>query len=189
MRRIQRAALVVALAALSGGAFAQGYAGVSAGQSKVDLGCSGTLSCDQSDNAYKVFGGYMVDSDFGVEAVYYNQGRAGQTAFDTQLGNVSAEWKGDGLGVYGVAVASFGRGVSVFGKIGLVSARIRFDAKSSSGSASDSERHTHVGWGVGVGYDVLKNVGLRLELEQVHVEVRGDKKDANLITLGALYRF
>jgi len=35
----------------------------------------------------------------------------------------------------------------------------------------------------------LKNVGLRLELEQVHVEVRGDKKDANLITLGALYRF
>jgi OmpA-OmpF porin, OOP family len=190
MKTFPLSAALLALALASGGALAQGYAGVSIGQSKVDLDCTGTTSCDRSDTAFKIFGGYMFIPNAGVELTYYNQGKATLAGTDPLLGNVTGEYKGDGFGVYGVAVAPFGNGASVFGKLGMVSGKIKLDATSSVfGSASDSERHTNVAWGVGAGYEFTKNIGARLEFERVRVKFQGEKDDVDLVTLGLVYRF
>lgn len=184
------ALLALALALASGGALAQGYAGVSFGQSKVELNCAGTTSCDNSDTAFKVFGGYMFLPHAGVELTYYNQGKATLAGSDPTLGNLSAEFKGDGFGFYGMAVAPFENGASVFGKLGLVSAQIKIDATSSIyGSGGDSERHTNVAWGVGAGYEFTRNIGARLEFERVRVKFQDEKNDVDLLTVGLVYRF
>jgi OOP family OmpA-OmpF porin len=189
MNRTTLAILALAGAALSPVAFAQGYAGGSIGQSRADLDCSGTTTCDKTDTAFKLFGGYMFTPNLGVEGAYYNQGKAKLAGTDPTLGNVTATYKGDGLGAFVLGVAPFDR-YSVFGKVGLVSAKIKVDATSSVfGSGSDSERHTNIGWGVGAGYEFTKNLGARLEFERIRVEFAGDKTDADLITLGVLYRF
>jgi len=189
MKHTTLAILALAGAALSPTAFAQAYVGGSIGQSRVDLDCSGTTTCDRSDTAFKLFGGYMFTPNIGVEGVYYNQGKARLTGTDPLLGNVAVDYKGDGFGAYVLGVAPFDR-FSVFGKIGLVSAKIKGDASSSVlGTASASDRSTNLGWGIGAGYDFSKNLGARLEFERVRVEFQGDKNDADLVTIGVVYRF
>jgi OmpA-OmpF porin, OOP family len=193
MNRNYLSALVLASAALSGSSFAQGYAGVSAGQSRVDIDCSGTTSCDKSDTAFKILGGYMLTPNFGVEAAYYNQGKAKQTATDPQLGAATAEWKGDGFGAFGLAVLPFGN-ASVFAKLGLVSTKIKLDATlvppdSAPQSGSTSERHTNFAWGLGAGYEFTKNIGARLEYERVRIKFQEETRNADLVTVGVVYRF
>lgn len=189
MRSTRLIAAVAAATALSGPVMAQGYVGLSAGQVKVNIDCSGTLTCDRSDTAYKVFGGYMFTPNLGVEAGYYNQGKVSQTATDDLLGDVSATWKGNGLGLFGVASMPFDR-ASVFAKLGVVSTKVKLDAVSSvAGAASGSDRNTNFGWGLGAGYEFTKNIGGRVEFERVRIEFEGEKRNADLLTIGLVYRF
>lgn len=189
MKRTMLAALVLAGAALSPVAFAQAYLGGSVGQSRADLDCTGADTCDKSDTAFKLYGGYMFSPNFGAEGVYFNQGKAKITGTDPTAGNVSIEYKGDGFGLYVLGVVPFDK-FSVFGKVGVVSAKITGDATSSVlGNASESERHTNAGWGIGAGYEFAKNLGARLEFERLRVEFQGTKNDVDLLTLGLVYRF
>jgi opacity protein-like surface antigen len=131
----------------------------------------------------------MFTPNVGVEGTYYNQGKAKQTATDPSLGNVSATWKGDGLGIFAVGVLPFDP-FSVFGKLGAVYSKVKVDATSSVlGAASASEHHTGLGWGVGAGYEFTRNLGARLEFERVRLKFQGEKADADLVTLGLHYRF
>lgn len=189
MKRATLAALALAGAALSSPVFAQGYVGGSVGQSRADIDCAGATTCDKSDTAFKLFGGYMFTPNFGVEGAYYNQGKARIAGTDPEAGSLSIDYKGDGLGLYLIGVAPIDK-FSVFAKVGLVSAKIKGEATSSVlGTASESERHTNVGWGVGAGYEFSKNLGARLEYERVRVEFQGEKNNADLVTIGLLYRF
>jgi len=189
MKRTLLSALLVAAGTLSSAAMAQGYVGVGIGRSSVNVDCTGTLTCDKTDTASKLFGGYMFSPNFGIEGAYYNQGKVHATFATDTTGAASAEFKGDGLGLYALGVAPFDK-FSVFGKIGAVSANVKGTAISATlGSGSVSERHTGVGWGIGAGYEFSKNLGGRLEWERVRVEFSGEKFDADLVTLGLLYRF
>jgi OOP family OmpA-OmpF porin len=182
-------ALLAAGALVGSPAFAQAYAGASIGQSRVDLDCTGADSCDKTGTAFKLFGGYMFTPNLGVEGAYYNQGKATVSGTDAVLGNVTGEFKGDGFGLYGVAVAPFDQ-FSVFGKLGVVSSKIKVTATSSNlGTASDSESKTKIAWGIGGGYDFSRNLGARLEFERVRVEFMDEKTDVDLITVGLVYRF
>jgi OOP family OmpA-OmpF porin len=189
MKTFQRSALFLASLLVCGAAVAQGYVGVSAGQAKVDIDCRGTLTCDDTGNAYKIFGGWMLTPNLGIEGAYYNQGKVRQTLNDPTLGDVRAEFKGDGLGLYGVGVLPFDR-LSVFAKLGVVSSKVKVSATSSVfGSSSDSDRSTKAAWGLGAGYEFTKNIGARLEFERMRVEFEGEKADVDLTTVGVLYRF
>jgi OOP family OmpA-OmpF porin len=55
-----------ALLALSGMASAQGYAGALIGMSKFDVDCS-PFTCDKSDTAFKVYGGYNLSKQTAIE--------------------------------------------------------------------------------------------------------------------------
>ena len=188
--RLDRSILFLAIAAVcASAASAQGFVGAGIGQSKAHLDCSGTLSCDKSDTAFKVFGGYMFTPNFGLEGVYYNQGKAKVTGTDATLGLVTGEFKGDGLGLYALAVLPVDK-ASFFAKLGLVSTQIKLDATSSVfGGAGTSERHASGGWGLGAGYDFDKAWSGRVEFERVRVKFMDEKFDVDLVTLSAIYRF
>lgn len=187
--RITTLAAALLLAGLPAFTFAQGYVGASVGQVRVNLDCSGTDTCDKSDTAYKLFGGYKFNPYAGVELAYYNQGKLHQGATDAELGTVTADWKGDGYGVFALGALPLGD-FSLFAKLGVVSSKIKVDATSSTlGSASESERHTNLGWGLGGSYGITKNVRARLEFEQIKLKFQDEKRNANLLTVGIAYVF
>ena len=78
------AALTLSMASL--GVQAQGFAGIGVGQSRADIDCTGTLTCDRNDTAWKLYGGYMFHPNFGGQAEVYRQGRA---KFSAALGDGS----------------------------------------------------------------------------------------------------
>lgn len=187
--RITTLAAALLLAGLPAATFAQGYVGASIGQVRVNLDCTGTDTCEKSDTAYKLYGGYMFMPYVGVEADWYNQGKLRQTATDETLGSVSADWKGDGWGLFAVGAYPIGS-FSLFGKLGAVSSKVKVDATSSVyGRASQSERHTDLGWGLGADYAFTKNVRARVEFEQVKLKFQDEKRNANLLTVGVAFVF
>lgn len=187
--RIRRLAALITTAAACGPALAQGYLGAGLGQVRVDIDCTGTLSCDKTDTAYKVYGGTMFSPNLGVEAAYYDHGKLRQTATNAELGIVRAEWKGDGVALFAVGVLPMDQW-SLFGKLGAASARVRVSGTSTNlGGASASERHTAVAWGLGAGYSFTPHLGARLEYERMRVEFMDERRHANLVTLGLHYRF
>lgn len=190
MKRFIAAAVALTGMAFSASALAQGYVGVSAGRSRIDLDCAGTTSCDRTDTGAKIFGGYMFMPNFGAEIAYYDLGKAEVTGVDSTLGTVSGSLRGKSFGVFGVAAAPFGP-FSVFGKLGAVSTKAEVEASSTSLGlgGSDSERHTNVGWGLGASYEFTNNIGVRAEFERMRVEFADDKDDVDLITVGVHYRF
>ena len=169
---------------------AQGYVGVSAGRSRIDLDCTGLTTCDRTDTAAKIFGGYMFMPNFGAEIAYYDMGKAEVSGTDPTLGNVTGSLRGTGFGVFGVAAAPFGQ-FSVFGKLGAVSTKAKVEATSTTLGlgGSDSERKTPVAWGLGTSYEFTQNIGLRAEFERLRVEFSGQKEDVDLLTVGVHYRF
>ena len=180
------AALALSFAGLS--AHAQGYAGIGVGQSRADIDCTGTLTCDRTDTAWKLYGGYLFHPNFGAQAEVYRQGRA---KFSASLGDgttATGEFKGEGMGLYGLALARDGIW-SVFGKAGVLTSRITGAARIQDLSASRRETHTHFGWGAGVGVDWTKNLGARLEYERLRGRLLGDSVDVDQVTAGLVARF
>ncbi|MFY8085351.1 MAG: outer membrane beta-barrel protein [Rubrivivax sp.] len=178
----------IALGLALGGAQAQGFAGLSAGTSRADIDCSGTLTCDRSGTAWKVYGGYMLHPNFGVQADLYRQGRARLSASLTEGSVVSGELKGEGVGLYGLAVAREGIW-SAFGKAGWLSSRTTGTARLADLGSSRRETHTHFGWGAGVGVDWTKNLGARLEYERLRSRLQGESVDVDQVTAGIVARF
>jgi len=189
MKKAFFAAVTLAAIAVCGSASAQGYVGASVGQSRADIDCSGTSTCDKNDSAFKIYGGYMFMPYVGIEATYYNQGKAHLAGSDPSLGNFTLDFKGDGFGVYARGVYPVGN-LQLFGKLGIVSANIKGDATSSLlGVASDSERSTNVAYGLGLEYGFTKNIAGRAEWERMRVKFQGEKVDVDLLTVGVTYRF
>lgn len=176
------------LAAMVAEASAQAYAGLGVGSSRADIDCSGTLSCDRNDTAWKLYGGYMFHPNFGAQAEVYRQGRA---RFSAALADGSVgfgEFKGEGVGLYGLALARDGIW-SVFGKAGLLSSRITGAARVQDLTGSHRETHTHFGWGAGMGVDWTKNFGARLEFERLRGRLLGESVDVDQVTAGFVARF
>ena len=170
------------------GAQAQGFVGLGVGQSRADIDCTGTLTCDRNDTAWKLYGGYMFHPNFGAQAEVYRQGRA---RFSANLGDgttATGEFKGEGAGLYGLAVAKDGIW-SLFGKAGVVSSRVTGAARIQDLSASRRETHTHFGWGAGMGVDWSKQWGGRLEYERLRGRLSGESVDVDQVTASLVAHF
>lgn len=196
MKKTLRPALALVLAAGLGAAacpltaLAQGYVGVSGGQTQFDIDCTGTTRCDRTGVAYKVFGGYMVNHNVAFEAVAYEQGKAGFAASDPTLGEVTGTYRGRGFGAFALLIAPYSNKLALFGKLGFVNTRVTLDANSSAaGPTRHAERHTQMAWGVGAGYDFTPSVGVRMEFERSRVQFLDTKNDVDMVTASALYRF
>lgn len=170
-------------------ASAQPYLGFSLGQSDIDdeitAGLITSGSVDGKDTAWKIFGGYMFHPNFGVEAAYIDLGEVTYSGefFGSPVTGGKVEVSGFNISALGNYPVS--EQFSVFGKIGL----FIWDAEASdiTGGApfSTKEDGTDISFGLGVGYNFTRNLGIRAEWERFEAS----EADANLISIGLLWRF
>jgi OmpA-OmpF porin, OOP family len=190
MRRPVSAILALTLGvAFAGVALAQEpawYVGGAIGQSKDQDYCDGAaafgVSCDDSDGAFKLFGGYRMNRNFAIE---------GGFAF---LGTVTAsvpglveEFETTAFDVTAMGILPIGAQFSVHGKIGLYMASTEGKA---TGFASETERNGGLTFGAGAGLDFSRNFGVRVEWQR-YQDVGGDfgESDIDLTSIGVLWRF
>ena len=154
-----------------------------------------SISDDDTDVAFKVFGGYKFNRHFAVEGGYFNLGKFGYTATTSPAGTQSGSIKLQGLNFDAVGILPFTKKFSGFGRLGLIYAEAK-DNFSSTGAVpaptdpSPSKRDLSYKAGLGLQYDITRNVGLRAELERYRInDAVGNDGDINMASLGVVVMF
>ena len=180
--------LAIAGALAASQASAQAYLGGSIGQSDVDDEITNGLitsgSVDGKDTAFKIFGGYMFNRNFGVEGAYVDLGEVSYSGSFGGAPVTGGKVEINGFNVSAVGAFPVNEQFSVFGKIGL----FIWDADASDTTGgmpfSASADGTDVSFGVGVNYSFTRNLGVRAEWERF----KTDDGDATLLSAGVVWK-
>lgn len=183
------------------------YGGINIGQSRARIDdariTSGVLgrgfttisiTDDDRDTGYKLFGGYKFNKNFALEGGYFDLGRFGFTATTVPSGTLSGNIKLQGLNLDAVGILPIAEKFSAFGRIGLNYAEAR-DSFTGSGAVTvlnpnPSKRDTNYKVGLGLQYDFTQSLGMRLEAERYRInDAVGNRGDIDLVSLGLVYRF
>jgi OOP family OmpA-OmpF porin len=190
------AVIIVSLASSTAMAQDKGwYVGGALGQSKAKEFCDGlsgggffggNTTCDDTDTTVKAMGGYQFTKNFALELGLMN---AGTVEARGPTGRVTVE-----TGIFegtALAILPLGAQFSVFGKFGLYSSVV--DTTISTVLINRMERKTNsdLTFGAGVGWVFTPKFQLRAEWQRYKDVDAGDlgKSDADVISLGLLYRF
>jgi OmpA-OmpF porin, OOP family len=164
------------------------YVGGSIGQSKIDCSTGGVagVSCDDSDTAFRVLGGYQFNKYLGAELGYADLGKATISG-----AGLSASVEAKAWDLVGVGRLPLADRFSLFGKLGMY----RADSDLSSNTPlipASSDTNTDITYGVGAQYDFNKNLGVRAEWQQykkVGSDSTGGEGDVDVMSIGVVYRF
>jgi outer membrane immunogenic protein len=130
---------------------------------------------DESDSAYKLFGGYNIGFiplvDFAVEASYVDFGKPSTSNASVDLTGVNA------FGLAGLSFGPFG----IFAKAGM----INWNADSTFGSASSSDSGTDSAYGIGARF-AIGPLSVRAEYEKYDVS---GVNDLDMVSVSAIYTF
>jgi len=165
----------------------QFYAGGSIGQTTASDGCSGIIvpgvTCNDSDTAWRILGGYQIDRNFAVELGYHDFGKVKATGFGVN-GEVTANvWE-----LVAVGTLPLRNRFSVYGKLGGY--RGDTNLRSNVGF-SGSDTNTDITFGVGGRYDFSPQIAFRAEY-QAYQSVGGStvgSSDFDVVSVGALFKF
>ena len=171
------------------------YAGASFGQTKAKSVCNGVvaagLSCDDSDTAGRIFGGYQFNRNFALELAYAELGKvnaSGVVATVPQSGN----WKARSWDMMAVGIMPLSEQFSLLGKLGVALWRLDSTLTPTGiGSVQQSPSGTSATYAVGGQYDFTQRVGMRVEWQK-YKDIGNDagvKSDVAVFSLGALYKF
>jgi OOP family OmpA-OmpF porin len=185
--------LVAAAAVISPLAAAQDsgwYIGASVGQSTFKDSCSGLpggVSCDDSDTAFGVFGGYQFNKYFGGELGYTDLGKTQASGL-----GASADIKAKAFELLAVGTFPITEQFSIYGKLGFFRWDVDASASGPGGGVSQSESGTDLTYALGVQYNFTKKFGVRAQYQQY--KDAGDaattgEGDINVISVGIVYKF
>ena len=183
------------------------YGGINLGQSraKVDdvkitsglLGggfSSASITNDERDTGYKVFGGYQINKNFALEGGFFDLGKFGFTATTVPLGTLTGTIKVKGINLDLVGMLPISEKFSAFGRIGLTRAKTE-DTFTGSGlvrvlNPNPRVRDSNAKVGLGLQYAFTDSFGMRAEVERYRVnDAVGNRGDIDLVSLGLVYRF
>jgi hypothetical protein len=189
MEQYQKAGFAAAVAAgltgFSSQAAADWYIGVAVGE--VTIETEDTIEFvdfdfDESDTAFKLFGGYMFNEYLGVEVAYVDMGSpSGSFGFD---GGESLEAEVSGFTAYGVANLPLGP-IDLFAKVGALAWDADLTVSYFGNELSASDDGIDLAYGVGARYR-FGNVGVRAEYEIFDID---GVDDVFMWSVGAEYRF
>ncbi|HZM35996.1 MAG TPA: outer membrane beta-barrel protein [Burkholderiales bacterium] len=182
---------VIALSGLgfAGQALAQGYVGGSVGQTDFDSEITSGLitsgSVDTKDTAFKLFGGYMFNQNFGLEAAYVDLGEASYSGTFGGSPVTGGKVEASGFNISGLGSFPVTPTFSVFGKLGLFIWEA--EASDTTGGVPFSQKNdgTDLSFGIGVSYDFTRNLSARAEWERLTL----DEVDADVLSIGFAYKF
>ena len=159
-------------AAVFAGADTGLYIGVGAGDATLELDDG---SFDESDTAYKVFGGYNLGLvpmiDLAVEASYVDFGNP-----SSPLGNIEVS----GIDAFGLAGFNLGP-IGFFAKLGLIS----WDVDAVGGGGKFSDSGTDTAYGIGARFQVM-SLSVRAEYEVFDIDADAD---LSMLSVSAVFTF
>ncbi len=196
---------------LAASAFAQEgrytYGGLSLGQSraKIDeeritasLLASGltttSMSRDESDTGFKLFGGYQFNRNFALEAGYFNLGKFGFTSTTVPAGTLNGRIKLQGVNLDLVGTLPLTERLSAIARVGAQYASTR-DTFSGSGAVNvlnpnPSARSVNYKAGAGLQYEFSRSLLVRAEAERYRInDAVGNRGDINLYSLSLVFPF
>jgi OmpA-OmpF porin, OOP family len=167
--------LAAALVASCGVASAQGYVGALVGLSKIDLDCASIgATCDDSDTAFKVYGGYDLSPTVSIEVAYTNLGKLAVNGGGNSGTVKASAWSA--AAAYRMPLMDSLTGV---GRIGLS----LLDAEASGVGGSSSQSETKLLLGAGLEYSLTKEFKLTGAIDFI------DGTDAYIFGVGAQMGF
>lgn len=185
---MKRTAIALALSLAAGAAAAQEagfYLGASVGTSKISSGgCDegplpAGISCDDTANTYKVFGGYQFNPNLALEAGYTDKlGRLELAGFGQTV-----EASARAFELVLVPALPLNEHFSIYAKLGVYAAtsEVRTTEESNTGGTL----------GLGVAWHINKSFTARADWQR-YAKVGGDtigEADFDTFNIGILYRF
>jgi OmpA-OmpF porin, OOP family len=163
------------------------YLGASAGQANADISCTAGTACDDTDLAWKIYGGMEVNEYLSMEVGYVQLGK-----FENR-GTLTGSREVNGVTMQLVGTKALGN-ITLIGKGGF--GILHSDVKGTIPGPRSNVEDTDLEWSLGLGaqYNVSKSVGMRLEWER-YFEVGGKdasstgEADIDLITAGLVIKF
>jgi OmpA-OmpF porin, OOP family len=214
--------VAVSLLCVAGAAFAEGgdsgfNIGISGGGTRANLSeddlnralrsqnyVSPTSSVKNTDNTYRISGGYRFSPIFSLEAHYTDLGKYSSESRATLVpnagaGTVSAKYKTSGFGVDALVSAPLGTGFSIYGRVGVMRAKTEANFTSSGSifvsptSRLDASANTTAySYGIGAQYDINKQIAIRAEgqrYDKLGNDNTGGKLKLDVYTIGAVFSF
>ncbi|WP_338415065.1 OmpA family protein [uncultured Sphaerotilus sp.] len=183
------------------------YGGLSVGQSraKVDenriansqLGAGLTTSSvtsDETDTAYRIFGGYQFTRNIGLEAGYFDLGKFGLNATTVPAGNLIGEIKNQGAHLDLVGTLPVTDRLSALARIGAHYSKSRGNFRGTGAvtplNPIPSTRETNVKLGVGLQYAVNSAFLVRGEIDRYQVnDSVGHRGGVNVVSMSVVFPF
>ncbi len=214
-KNIVRSAVVSTLAVAGLGiaapSYAQWYVGGSVGKSDIqfdnaaqsdqflDLGFTNPSTVSNTkDTGYRIFGGYQLHKYFAIEGAYVDLGRFGFRTDVLPRGSLTGYTRIDGFELSAVGTLPLGERFGLFARVGALSAETRTSYTGDGsietliGGDTQKRRSTELAYGAGAMFHINKNLSVRGEwsrYEKLGSVLTGGRTDANLYSLGLIYRF
>lgn len=197
--------LLAASAFAQEGGYAYGGLSLGASRAKIDearisasLLASGltttSMSRDESDKGFKIFGGYQFNRHVAVEAGYFNLGKFGFTSTTVPAGTLNGSIKLQGLNLDLVGTLPLTERLSAIARVGAQYASAR-DNFSGTGAVNvlnpnPSERAWNYKAGAGLQYEFGPSLLVRAEAERYRVnDAVGNRGDINLYSVSLVFPF
>ena len=145
------------------------YFGGTIGPSNGSSYCSGASNCEDSDTAWKVFGGYRLSERFSAEAAYVSLGDLHKDGENSDISAYTAN---------AVGTMPISEQFDVFGKLGVM--------RWSSNNTDQDENGFGVTYGVGAKMHLNETTNLRAEWEKFPgIDTSSsDDTDVNMLSVG-----
>ncbi len=183
------------------------YLGVSLGESRAKFDQTGinarmlgsglqttSLSSDEKDRAYRVFGGWQFNRYFALEAAFFDLGQFSYSATTVPAGSLNANFKLQGGGLDAVGTLPLGERWALLGRLGAQYAKTR-NSFTATGAATvtnptPSERAGNYKVGVGLQYAFSPGFHLRAEADRYRMKDGfGDQANVNVYSVSLVFPF
>lgn len=162
------------------------FVGASVGKSTIDVDCPAGTACDDTDTAWKIYGGLEVNEFISMEVGYVDLGKATFTGATT--GNAEV----DGMTIAVVGTYAVAPSFTLIGRGGMNILNLEINETTAGTPSNDGD--TDVAWSLGLGaqYNLNKSVGFRVEYERFFDVGDADttgEADVDLISAGVVFKF
>ena len=152
-----------------------------------------TLTNENEDASYKVFGGYQINPYFGFEAGYFSLGEFGFKSTTNPTGTLDGRLKIEGMNVDLVGTMPVNDQLSLIGRLGVHNARTSDTFRGTGAVTANTNteaRETNYKAGFGFAYKFSESMSLRGELERYRVnDAVGSNGDINVASLSLVFPF
>lgn len=149
---------------------------------------------DERHSAYKVFGGYQFNRNWGVELGYFHLGRFGFAATTTPAGTLDGEFRVQGASLGLVGTLPFTDKFSGLARLGVQYARTRASMVGTGAvvvaNPRPSDREANAKIGLGLQYAFSPGFMMRAEVERFRVsDAVGNHPQVAMYSVSAVFPF